>query len=167
MSQLSSQHSRPPNDPRLSTLKRLRRLSHLLDNAIPIPGTRYRIGLDPLLGLLPGGGDFLGAALSLYIMLESSRLGVPRSILVQMVTNILFDTVSGTVPVLGDLFDVAWKANSKNIALLENHLDIPQSGKKADGLFLALLIGGVLLVVVVVAAISVMILRLLLGLISP
>jgi hypothetical protein len=166
MSELSSQHSRPPIDPKLSTLRRLRRLSYLLDNAIPIPGTAYRIGLDPLLGLLPGGGDFFGTALSLYIMLEASRLGVPRSTLVQMVRNILFDTLSGTVPVLGDLVDVAWKANVKNIALLEDHLDIPQAGKKADWLFLALLIGGVLLVVFVVAAISVMIVRSLLGVLT-
>jgi len=72
-----------------STIRRLRRLSHLLDNAIPIPGTPWRFGLDPVLGLLPGAGDFLGTAFSAYIVLEAARIGIPRSLLGQMVINIL------------------------------------------------------------------------------
>ncbi len=165
MSQFPPPHSNQSIDTKTSTVRRVRRLSYLLDNAIRIPGTRYRIGLDPLLGLLPGGGDFLGTALSAYIVLEAAKLGLPRETLVKMVTNILFDTMTGTVPVLGDLVDVTWKANTKNIALLEEYLDVPhpQSRQKVDWLFLALLLGGLLLVVVFVAAISVMILRLLWG----
>jgi hypothetical protein len=139
----------------------------VLDNAIGIPGTRYRIGLDPLLGLLPGAGDFLGTAISAYIVLEAARLGIPRAALVQMVSNIIFDTLMGTVPVLGDLADVTWKANTKNLALLEEHLEVPpQQRQQADWLFLALLLGGLLLVVMAVAAISVMIVRWLLGVFS-
>jgi hypothetical protein len=142
-------------------------LSHLLDNAIGIPGTRFRVGLDPLLGLLPGGGDFLGTALSAYIVIEAARMGLPRAALVKMVSNIMLDTVTGTVPVLGDLVDVTWKANTKNIELLEEHIGVPQPfsqpRKATDWLFLALLLGGLLLVVVAVAAISVIILRWLWG----
>ncbi|MCA1995427.1 MAG: DUF4112 domain-containing protein [Coleofasciculus sp. S288] len=159
MSQLPHPSSRPAIDPKTSTLRRLRRLSYVLDNAIPVPGTPYRIGLDPLLGLLPGGGDFLGAALSAYIVLEAARLGLPRATLVKMVSNILFETVLGSVPVLGDVVDASWKANAKNVTLVEEHLDIPRQAKpKTDWFFLALLLGGLLLVVIAVAAVSIAIL---------
>ena len=159
MSQISPQPSGQPIEAQTSTMRRLRRLSYLLDDVIRIPGTPYRIGIDPLLDVLPIGGDFLGTAFSAYIVLEAARLGVPRAALVQMVLNILLDTVISTVPVLGTVVDATWKANRKNIALLQEHLDIPQPGKKADWLFIALLLGGLLLAVVVMAAISVMLLR--------
>ena len=154
-----SQLSPNPVETQTATVRRLRRFSYLLDDVIRIPGTPYRIGIDPLLDLLPIGGDFVGTALSIYIVIEASRLGVPRATLVQMVSNILLDTVIGTVPVLGTVADAAWKANTKNLELLEAELNIPQPGKKANGLFLALLLGGLLLAIVVLAAISVMILR--------
>jgi hypothetical protein len=111
------------------------------------------------LGLLPGAGDFLGTALSAYIVIESARLGVPRAALVEMVSNILFETVLGTVPVVGDVVDAAWKANVKNIKVLEEHLHVPEQRKQGDWLFLALLLGGLLLIVMLIAAISVAILR--------
>lgn len=163
MSQPSPVPSPQPINAQTATLRRLRRLSYLLDQAIHIPGTPIRIGLDPLLGLLPGGGDFLGTALSAYIVIEAARMGLPRAVLTQMVSNIVLDTVTGTVPVLGDLVDLTWKANTKNMVLLEEHLGVPQQRQQADWLFVALLLGGLLLVVVAVAAISVMILRWLWG----
>lgn len=162
MSQLSPQ----PINPQVSTVRRLRQISYLLDNVIRIPGTPYRIGIDPLLDLLPIGGDFLGTAFSLYIVLAAARLGASRATLVQMVWNIILDTVIGAVPVLGTVVDATWKANAKNVALLEEELNIPQQRKRTDWLFLALLFGGVLLVVVAMAAISVIILRWLLGMIN-
>ena len=163
MSQLSPQPSRQPLEAQTSTIRRLRRFSYLLDDVIRIPGTPFRFGIDPLLDLLPIGGDFLGTALSVYMVVEASRLGVPRATLVQMVSNILLDTVIGTVPVLGTVADATWKANSKNLELLEEQLNIPQSGKRADWLFLALLLGGLLLAVVVMTAVSFMFLRWLWG----
>ncbi len=171
MSQLPPRSSGHSIDAKASTVRRLRRLSYLLDNAIPIPGTRYRVGLDPILGLLPGAGDFLGTALSAYIVLEAARIGLPRASLIQMVTNIIFETVLGSVPVLGDVVDATWKANTKNLALVEEHLDVPQSNvpqsrQRTDWLFLALLLVALLFVVVVMAAISVMLLRWLLGAIT-
>ena len=114
----------------------LHRLSHVLDNAIPIPGTGYRIGLDPILGLLPGGGDTVAGALGAYIIIESARMGLPRRVVGEMVGNIIFDSVVGIVPVLGDFFDVTWKANVRNMALLEKHLDITSKNQKSDRLFL-------------------------------
>ena len=70
----------------------LRRLSQLLDNAIPIPGTKYRFGLDPILGLIPGGGDTIAGALGAYIIIEAARMGIPRKVLGKMIGNILFDS---------------------------------------------------------------------------
>jgi Domain of unknown function (DUF4112) len=136
-----------PNQSHVASLRRLRRISHLLDNAIPIPGTKYRIGLDPILGLIPGGGDLIGSIFAGYVVFKSAQMGVPRETLVQMATNIVFDTVAGTVPVAGDLFDVAWKANVKNIELLDAHLGSPEPGKKADWLFVVVLLLGLILIV--------------------
>ena len=142
-------------DTRSSALHRLRSLAHILDNAIPIPGTPYRIGIDPIVGLLPGGGDLVMAAFSVYIVWESARLGLPRSTVTRMVSNLVFDTVIGSVPVAGDLFDVTWKANSKNVRLLEAHLDSPQHQKKVSQEFVLLLLFGFLALVIGIAALSV------------
>jgi hypothetical protein len=116
-------------------VNRLRRLSHLLDNAIPIPGTGYRIGIDPILGFLPGGGDTVAGALGAYIIIEAARMGIPRQVVGQMVGNIILDSLLGIVPVLGDFFDVGWKANVRNIALLEKHLHFTRHNRKSDRLF--------------------------------
>lgn len=142
-----------------STLRRLRRLSHLLDNAIPIPGTPWRFGLDPVLGLLPGAGDFLGTAFSAYIVLEAARIGIPRSLLGQMVINILLDTVIGSVPVVGDIADATWKANAKNLELLETYWDSPQPEKQTDWFFLVWLLLGLLIVVTIIATLSLLVIK--------
>jgi hypothetical protein len=136
-----------PNKSHTASLRRIRQISHLLDNAIPIPGTRYRIGLDPILGLIPGGGDLVGSIFSGYVVFKSAQMGVPQEVLVKMAANIVFDTVAGTVPVAGDLLDVAWKANVKNIELLDAHLGSPVPSKKADWLFVAALLLGLMLII--------------------
>lgn len=119
-------------------LHRVRWLGYLLDEQFRIPGTGYRIGLDGLLGLLPGIGDTVGALLSIYVLFEAIQIGVPRTTLLRMVANVALDTVVGAVPVLGDVFDVAWKANKKNVALLNayiasqgvEHSDLVQAEEK-------------------------------------
>jgi Domain of unknown function (DUF4112) len=146
-----------PNKSHVASLRRLRQISNLLDNAIPIPGTKYRIGLDPILGLLPGGGDLIGSIFAGYVVFKSAQMGVPRDTLVQMAANIVFDTVVGTVPVAGDLIDVAWKANVKNIELLDAHLGSPEPGKKADWLFVVALLLGLTLIVGGLIFLSVMV----------
>ena len=105
---------------------RLRRLAVLLDDSIPIPGTRFRIGVESIVGLVPGAGDLAGGAFSLYIMLQAARMGVPRPLLARMGTNLVVDVVVGAVPILGDLFDVGFKANMRNLALLERHAQPPR-----------------------------------------
>ena len=102
--------------------KRVRLLSRLLDEQFRIPGTTYRVGLDGLLGFIPGIGDAAGALLSTYILYEAIRLGTPKALLCRMIANIGIDAVGGAIPVVGDIFDMAWKANKKNAALLHAYL---------------------------------------------
>lgn len=149
-----------------STLKRLRRISHVLDNAIPIPGTKFRFGIDPILGLIPGGGDTVSAFFAAYIVWEAATLGLPKEILMRMFSNILFDTFAGSIPVAGDLFDVAWKANAKNVALLEDYLKLPESKEKPDKWFLFFLLIGLILFVAVVGTISFLIVSFFISLIT-
>jgi hypothetical protein len=106
-------------------LRRLRRLATLLDAAVVIPVINVRIGWDPVIGLIPGAGDALSAAISSTIVVEAARLGVPPRILARMVLNIAVDFVIGTVPVAGDWFDVLWRANLMNVDLIERHFGLP------------------------------------------
>jgi len=102
--------------------QRVRILARLLDNAIPVPGTNWKIGFDPIIGLIPGVGDLIGAVLSGYIVLEAVRAEVPTFTLARMLANVGIDTLLGAVPAVGDVFDAAWKSNVMNVALLERHL---------------------------------------------
>jgi hypothetical protein len=129
-------------------LDRLRRVGWILDNSVRIPGTRIRFGVDAIIGLVPGLGDLVAGGLSLYIIAEAAKLGVPRALLARMGWNVAIDTLVGEVPVLGDLFDVAWKANMRNLRLLEDHLGQPVAGTKANRGFVVLLCLGLLLLTV-------------------
>lgn len=104
----------------LARVRQLSRLARLMDSAISIPGTSVRIGVDPLIGLIPGLGDFVGALISGYIVLAAAKLGVSRLVLGRMFLNLVIDQLAGTIPLLGDFFDVGWKANIRNVALLED-----------------------------------------------
>ncbi|WP_458189728.1 DUF4112 domain-containing protein [Haladaptatus sp. NG-WS-4] len=104
-------------------MKRVRAVSNLLDEAFRVPFTNYRIGIDPILGLLPVGGDAASALISLYIVFEAYLMDVPRDVLARMVMNVLIDTFGGVIPVLGSIFDAAWKANTRNLELLEKHVE--------------------------------------------
>jgi hypothetical protein len=144
----------PSHAPRL---KRMRQLTKLLDNAIAIPGTKQRIGLDPLLGLIPGGGDTVSAAFSGYIIIEAARMGVPRSALIRMVGNIILDLVVGAVPFVGDIYDTVAKANVRNMQIVERHLNVPQPTAKVDRLFIGLLIIVIIALALAAGAISVLV----------
>ena len=139
----SSQPSAPPH---LTKLTHLRQISDLWDRALGIPGTRWRVGLESIVGLLPFGGDFIGLLLSSYIVFQSLEFGLPRTILFRMLFNIILDAAVGSVPILGDLFDTTWKANTKNVNLLEAHLASPEASRQADYRFIWFLGGSIVLV---------------------
>jgi hypothetical protein len=139
-------------------LKRMRQLSRLLDSAIVIPGTKQRMGLDPIIGLIPGTGDTVSAMFSSYIIIEAALMGLPRTALIRMVINIALDTVFGSIPILGDIFDVFSKSNLRNMQIVENHLKSPKASNRVDLAFIALLILGLIMFIIAVGSISVMVL---------
>jgi len=145
-------------------LDRLWRVGWLLDNSIPIPGTRFRLGIDQLIGLVPGIGDLIGGVLSLYIIVEASRMGVPRGLLARMGWNVAVDTFVGEVPILGDLFDIAFKANIRNLALLDGYLQRPAEVRRASRRFAALLVLGLVLLTAGAIAFAVLLVQFLSGL---
>ncbi len=104
-------------------LLEIRRLAELLDSRWRIPLTNWRIGVDGLAGLVPVAGDTLGMAISAYVVYKASRFGVPKSLLVRMAANVGVDWAVGSIPVLGSVFDIAFKANRRNLNLLTKHLE--------------------------------------------
>ena len=142
-------------------IARARAFAKLLDSAARIPGTSIRFGLDPVLGLVPVVGDLAGAALSGYIVLQGVRQGAPRAVVLRMLGNVAIDTILSSVPMIGDAFDVGWKSNMRNVALLERHLEQPAAthaaSRMAIGLVVLLLallaVGGVALTVIAVSAV--------------
>lgn len=105
-----------------AAVRRIRRVAYVLDEAIRVPGTEYRVGMDPVLSALPGVGDAVSAAISLYIVAESARLGVPFTTLLRMLATVTIDTIGGMLPVVGPVFDAVFKANKWNVELLLEEL---------------------------------------------
>ena len=147
-----------PADP----LARARTLARLLDSAVRVPGTGIRFGADAVIGLIPGLGDIGGAALAGYLVILAQRLGVPRTVVLRMLANVAVDTLGGTVPLIGDLFDVAYKSNLRNVALLERALERPVATTRTSRLMVAgtilgialLVAGGLVITVLAIRAIA-------------
>ncbi|HEX2725985.1 MAG TPA: DUF4112 domain-containing protein, partial [Beijerinckiaceae bacterium] len=108
---------------RADSVARLELLSRLLDSAFLIPGTNQRVGLDAIIGLIPGVGDLVSTALSSYIIWEARQLGLPRWKIARMVGNVAADTVLGAIPFAGDVFDVFFRANRRNMRIVREHLE--------------------------------------------
>lgn len=127
-------------------------LGWLLDNSIPVPlsGGR-RVGLDAIIGLVPGIGDLASAGVGLFIIWRGSRLGVPRVVVARMLANSAIDLAIGAIPVIGDAFDLWFKANARNLRLMRRHLEAPAASSRGDWLALAALLGAVALVVALLA----------------
>ncbi|NHN41974.1 DUF4112 domain-containing protein [Halorubellus sp. JP-L1] len=100
-----------------AAVARMRTVARVLDEAVRVPGTDFEVGLDPLLGVVPGVGDVIAGGLSLYIVLESARLGVSYTTLVSMLANVTIDVATGTIPYVGPVVDAFWKSNRRNLAL--------------------------------------------------
>ena len=113
----------------------LRKWAVLLDSAFQVPGTRWRFGLDPIVGLLPGAGDLVTGFFSVMILLHSVRLRIPKVVIARMMVNIGLDLLTGAVPLLGDLVDAAFKSNLRNLALLERHARPGVPPERSDYIF--------------------------------
>ncbi len=103
-------------------LTRLRQLSENLDESFTIPGTNIKFGIDALIGLVPGGGDLIGSLFSLYLLRTAIKMKLPKSAIISIMFNIIIDTTIGIVPVIGDIFDIFWKSNKRNMRIIEKHL---------------------------------------------
>lgn len=114
-------------------------LTRLMDQAFAVPGTSWRFGMDPILGLIPGAGDLFGAFVGAYGVWLAGQLGAPPAVIGRMLVNLFIDTAIGSIPVLGDLFDFAFKANTRNRVLLENWMADPRRSRRSSTAFLAVL----------------------------
>jgi len=132
---------------RSTGVTRARGLARLLDDLVRIPGTNIGIGLDPIIGLIPGLGDVLGGLMSSYILLVAGQEGVPTSLLFRMLGNIALDSLVGVVPVIGDLFDFGVKANRRNVDLLDRYLAEPTRTTAASRGIVALVVLAAILLV--------------------
>jgi hypothetical protein len=117
----SQAHFQPDN---LARLKTLRRVAWLVDAMFVLPGTRFRFGLNSIIGLLPVGGDAVLGLISLAIVFRAYQMGVPAAKIGRMLGNVGLEVAGGSIPIIGDLFDVALKANLRNIAIIEEHLGV-------------------------------------------
>ncbi len=130
-------------------LKTLRHVSELLDSAFVLPGTDFRFGLDPIVGLVPLIGDLASPLFTIAILWQGRDFGIPKVVQLRMIFNAAIDGLVGTIPIAGDLFDFAWKSNQMNIALLERHAYEEHPASVGDWLFVVTMI----LLVVVIAAV--------------
>jgi uncharacterized protein DUF4112 len=131
----------------------------VMDELIRVPGTRFRFGLDPVIGLIPGLGDTASALISALCLIYAARCGIPRITLARMSLNILINEVVGIVPGLGDAFSFWFKSNVRNRRLLEEHLNEVRKPRRGDWIFVGIILGAVFVVVVIGLAVSLLIVR--------
>lgn len=104
-------------------MAQIERLTHLLDDAYRVPGTNFRVGLDTLIGLVPGLGDVATTAMSAYLIYQARQAGASKWVITRMIGNVGLDFVVGAIPIVGDLFDAFWKSNRRNTKLLKRHFE--------------------------------------------
>ncbi len=143
-------------------LRALKHIARLLDSAFVLPGTDVRIGLDPLLGLVPGLGDLASPLFASAMLWQSRDLGIPRVVQLRMVFNVAIDALVGLLPIAGDIFDFAWKANDRNIVLLERHAYEQRRPSAGDWIFVV----GLIALIVVIAAVPFLLAGWLIGLVA-
>jgi len=141
------------------TRERLARLAWLLDSSIRIPGTRFTVGLDALIGVFPFIGDLIGVLLSSYILNEAARLGAPKIVLTRMAFNVGLEGLVGIIPFAGDAFDAVFKANQRNVQLLNGWLDQPEKAERVSRAFGIALVLGVVLFLLLLAGLAVLLAR--------
>ncbi len=134
-----------------ATEQRIGRVTRVLDELVSVPGTPIKVGLDPLIGLIPVAGDVYGAVIGSWVILEASRFGIPKVVLGRMIANLLVDLGIGAIPLLGDLYDVAFRSNRRNLDLFRRHALDPAASTRGEQAFfvgLMLLVVGIVLLAV-------------------
>lgn len=148
MSRIGRGPAEPSSPEERAGMGRARELARVMDRAVRIPGTQIWLGLDSVLGLVPGFGDVAGALVSAYPLWVGARLRVGGPVLARMLLNVAVDAIVGAVPLLGDVFDVGWKANVRNVALLDAWAADPARTRSSSRTVLVGVVAGVLLLVV-------------------
>jgi Domain of unknown function (DUF4112) len=141
------------------TRERLAKLAWLLDSSIRVPGTRFTVGLEALVGLLPFIGDLIGVLFSTYIVSEAARLGAPKSVLTRMAFNVGLEGVVGILPLAGDAFDAVFKANQRNVKLLNDWLDQPKKAERSSRAFAIVLMLGLVVSLLLPAGLTLLLAR--------
>ena len=144
---------------RAQALERVRSIARLMDDAIRVPGTNIGVGLDALIGLVPGLGDVAGGIISAYVLMNAARAGVPKTVLARMLLNLGTDALVGAVPILGDLFDVGFKANVRNARLFEQALARPTETRRSSALLVAGVVVGALAIAGAGVALAILVVR--------
>ena len=127
--------------------RRIGRVTHVLDELVSVPGTPIKVGLDPVIGLLPVAGDAVAALVGTWVIVEASRFGIPRVVLGRMIMNLVADLGIGAIPLLGDIYDVLFRSNTRNLDLFRRHALDPDASTRGEQAFfvgLALLVVGIL-----------------------
>jgi hypothetical protein len=141
---MSDPRDRKQADPASGRLARVRQVARFMDDAVRIPGLGVRVGADALIGLIPGVGDVAGAVVGGWMVVSAARLGASRPVLIRMLANLGVDALLGAVPLLGDLFDVGFKANRRNLRLLEAHVADPRDTDRRSRRLVTFALGGVI-----------------------
>ncbi|MDF2734622.1 MAG: conserved rane protein of unknown function [Chloroflexota bacterium] len=131
--------------------RRIERVTHALDELVGVPGTSVKVGLDPIVGLIPVVGDVISGVVGTWVIAEAARFGIPRIVVARMTVNLVVDLAIGLIPFLGDLFDLAFRSNSRNLALFRRHALEPDASTRGEATFfvgVALLLIGVLWLIV-------------------
>ncbi len=164
---LSGSPAPPPSDSSVDArIRSLRRLAWWMDSAVRIPGTGIRIGIDPVIGVIPGLGDVIGLVVGSLILAEAGHRGAPPAILARMLWNLGRDAVVGTIPVVGDIHDVVFRANQRNMVLLEAYCRDPRGAGAASARWMAVVALGLTLVTAASVVLAWMVLRALMTLIT-
>ena len=152
---------------RTRSLAEVEALAWLLDNSIPVPGTGgRRFGIDAVIGLVPGVGDIVSGALGLIVVWRGSRMGLPRIVVGRMLLNTLLDIAVGAIPILGDAFDLWFKASTRNLGLMRRHLERPDTSTRDDWMAVLLMVGVVVAIIVAIGWLIVSVIAALVGALS-
>ncbi len=139
-------------------------IAWLLDNSIPVPGTGRRFGVDAIIGLVPVVGDVVSAGMGLFVVWRASRMGLPRIVVTRMLVVSAVDFVIGSIPIAGDAFDLWFKANTRNLALLRRHLQRPETSTRDDWMVVTGLLGVIIAIVAIIGWLLVSLVSALIGL---